>query len=120
MGQILVQVNDNRDYGGFLTPHAADVTRSWVKNEIGTAEMTFPITTPFLWAICDWGRIIRIHEYGLPAWVGSVVEREWSEGGVTLHLKSAEWHLAKKVTRQGLILGQSAAGPVTAGQIGFE
>lgn len=102
MGRILVEFSDHYNYAANVTPHAADVTRTWVRNDIGTASLTFPLTTPSLWAIVYWGRIFRIHEYGMPSWAGVVTEREWSESGVTLHLKSAEWLLMKSITGQGL------------------
>lgn len=102
MGRILVEYSDQYNYYSNVTPHAADVTRTWVRNDVGTAEMTFPLTTPNLWGIIQWGRIVRIHEYGVPSWVGVATEREWTDAGVTLHLKSAEWLLQKSITGQGL------------------
>src|SRR5262249_41434673 len=50
----------------------------------------------------QWGRIFRIYEYGVPSWAGVATEMQWSENGVTLQLKSAEWLLQKAVTGQGL------------------
>src|SRR5215212_7835555 len=102
MGRILVEYSDAYNYYSAVTPYAADVTRTWVRNDVGTASMTFPLTTPNLWGVIQWGRIIRIHEYGVPSWVGVATEREWTSEGVTLHLKSAEWLLQKAITGQGL------------------
>lgn len=124
MGKILVEFRDHYGWFPALTPYAANVERTWVHNDIGTASFTLPLTTPYLYSITKWGRIFRILEDGLPPWVGVAEEREWSESGVTLSLKSAEWLLNKKVTRQGLAftagtaVGTIAHGLFTSGYLG--
>lgn len=102
MGRLLVEYSDHYNSWSKVTPHAADVTRTWVLNDIGTASLTFPITTPDLMNIIAWGRIYRIHEYGVPSWAGVATEMEWSDSGVTLSLKGMEWTLQKNITGQGL------------------
>jgi hypothetical protein len=115
MSRILVEYSDHYNYGSAVTPHAAEVERTWVRNEVGTASITFPITTPNLMGIVQWGRIFRIHEYGVPSWAGVATEMEWTDSGVVLHLKSMEWTLQKNVTGQGLAFAPGTR----AGQIAY-
>lgn len=102
MGVVLVEWTDHYNHSPAISPYASNVTRTWVRNEIGTASMALPLTAPNLASLIRWGRIIRIHEAGVPTWAGVVTEREWAEDGVTLRLKSAEWLLSKALTGQGL------------------
>lgn len=102
MGKIIVEWGNEYDYAKAVTPHAAGVSRTWVWNDIGTATVAFPMTTPQLSKIIEWGQTIRIHEDGVPSWSGVVEGREWSAEGVALQLKSAEYLLTRKITGQGL------------------
>lgn len=102
MSKLLVEWRSHYNESAVLSAYAADVERTWVTNDIGTASITFPMTTPNLWSLTQWGRIFRILEDGIEPWVGVAEEMEWSESGVTLSLKSAEWLLQQKFTSQGL------------------
>ncbi len=99
-----------------VCPHAAGVTREWVENDFGTASFFLAGTTPNLTAFLADGNIVRIYEEGVPTWVGMVDEQQWQNGSVILQLKSAEWFLQGKVTRQGLLLGARGGG-ASAGSI---
>lgn len=103
------------------TGYASNVSRSWVLNEYTTASVFFPATTPRLDEIIGWGNIISFYEEGVQPWTGVVGdERAWYDGGVEVQLKSAEWLLFRKLTRQGMVLGGSAdAGGASAGTIAW-
>lgn len=95
---IIIEYANEYGYAPRLCPHAADVVRTWVNNEIGTASFFLPATTPNLLEIIRFGNIISIIEAPWPRWVGTVTERDWTDSGVTVRLKSAEWLLTGKPT----------------------
>lgn len=113
--RIIAEFSSPRDELLGVCPYVSDVSREWIFNDFGTASFSLPGTTPRLYEFVNWGNIVRLHEEGVPSWVGVVTERKWNKGNVQLNLKSAEWLLQKKITRQGLLLG--ANGGVAAGAI---
>lgn len=116
MGRILVEASDHYNSIRIVSPYASNVSRTWVRNGIGTAELTFPFSTPNLLFLITWGRIYRIYEYGVPPWAGVATEIEWGDGVAILHLKSLEWTLRKNVTGQGLFFQPgSSAGKIAYG-----
>ena len=105
MSTLQIQVSAPTDELLFLTRSVAVTSRTWVKNDVGTATIVVPYSHPKLRELADYGNIIRIRERNSPTWVGQVVQREWdsANGTVVLGCKSAEWILQKKITGQGRI-----------------
>jgi hypothetical protein len=103
MGNIQVQVSSQEDDILFLTKDLAVTSRTWVKNDVGTATLAVPYSHPRMQDLAAYGNIIRIRERGIQPWVGQVVNRSWdsTSGVVSLACKSAEWMLQKKITGQG-------------------
>lgn len=99
---ILIEYTNEYGYDPKICPYAADVERSWVENEAGTASFFLPATTPNLLSVIRYGNLISIIEAPWPRWVGTITEREWSDGGVTVRLKGAEWLLTGKPTGASL------------------
>lgn len=118
MADILVEWRGPFDYGPQVTPFASDVSRTWVLNDAGEGSLFLPDSVDNLNQIVKWGNLLRIYERDVPPWAGIILERAWENGGVRLSLKSAEALLQKKITRQGLIFGQTAA--TAAGAIARE
>lgn len=106
---------------GGATGYASNVSRAWVLNEYAAGSVFFPATTPDLEDIISWGNILSFYEEGVQPWTGVVGdERAWYDGGVEVQLKSAEWLLYRKLTRQGMVLGGSAdSGGASAGTIAW-
>ena len=98
-----------------ICPWVTNVSREWVHNDTGTATFSLAGTTPNLAAYLADGNIVRLHEEGVPTWIGLVVEQSWVGGNVTVGLLSAEWLLTGRITKQGISLGSS--GGATAGYI---
>lgn len=105
MSRVQVQVSSLTDDLQFLTNALAVTSRTWVRNDVGTATIVVPYSHPRLRELAAYGNVIRIKERNFPTWVGQVVQREWdsSNGTVVLSCKSAEWMLQKKVTGQGRV-----------------
>lgn len=87
--------------------YIADVSRTWVWNDIGTASFQMPRSVPNIATLLAWGNIVRIVEDGLPTWVGTIEERVWSSGGVRVELRSMEQLLRGHITDQGLTFGEN-------------
>jgi hypothetical protein len=111
----MISVHNHYDKPLLSTKYIADVTRTWVWNDVGTASFAVPRTHPRLAEIVEWGNIIRIAEPDLPTWIGQVVDRTWTKEGVQLDLRSMEATLADYITDQGLVFG--ADGHTTSGAI---
>lgn len=105
MSNVQLQVFSKNDTLEFVTKTVAVTSRTWVRNEVGTATLVVPPSHPKLAALAEYGKIIRLVEKGFPTWVGQVVTREWdgNSGLVSLNCKSAEWILQKKLTGQGRV-----------------
>lgn len=115
MGRVQLQVNSKFNGLVTVTKDVAVTSRTWVRNDTGTATIVVPTSHPRLYDIIQWGNILRLREYGVPTWIGQAVSREWGYGTITLQCKSAEWMLQKKLTGQGRVYG--AGGAVPAGQV---
>lgn len=94
-----------------ITKRVANVSRSWVRNDIGKGSLALPRTLPDLMTIVSWGNIVRIVEQDLDPWVGVInQQRSWSSGSVEIQLDSLESLLTGHITDQGLRLGAAAGG----------
>ncbi len=97
-----------------VCPFISGVQREWIFNDFGSASFFLAGGTPNLARYLVDGNIVRLHEEGVPSWVGMADEQTWRNGSVHLKLKSAEWLLSGKVSQQGMVF---ASGQDTTGQI---
>lgn len=107
----LVTYSDHTDELLGATHYASEPNCVWVSNDIGTAELLLPRSTPNFTDIIQWGNILRVYQPHLPCWVGTVTGRTWVPGGVSLSLKSAEWFTTNRLSAHSV-----APGTVTAGR----
>lgn len=101
-----------------ISPYAANVQRSWVLNEVGSATLEIPSDTPDLARIAMFGALIWLYEDGVPPFVGYVEEVTFADfGSVVLGLRSAEGLLKGQITRQAVLLGESTV--ISAGAVAY-
>lgn len=110
MSDILVEYFSPRFELLGITPFASEVSTTWVHNDIGTATLSFPRSTPNFDKIVQPGNIYRINRQGVIPWIGSVdPSRTWKRGAVTLQCKSAENLLRGHLTPQGAVTSDTKA-----------
>lgn len=114
METIQIAVASPSDEMLLVTRDIAVTQRTWVRNDAGTATIVVATNHPKLTTICGEGNILRIRQYGIPTWVGQVVTRDWTDGQMTLGLRSAEYLLKGKRTGQGRVYGAKDATTVGA------
>lgn len=95
----------------------ANVTRTWVENDVGTASFELPFGTPDIERVAAYGALHWIYEDGLRPWVGYVETRSYTDISLKLELRSAEGLLKGQTTRQGIVLG--ADGPASRAAIAY-
>lgn len=112
---FLIEICDQDNRIIRLLRNASDIQYAFLKNEIANASFIVATSEIDPDVDVDYGNIVRIYKKPFEPFVGTIVERHWSAGTVTVGLKSAERLLKDRITGLNLIIG--ADQPKTSGQI---
>lgn len=99
------------------TAAVANVQRSWLLNDCGAASFDIPLAHEAAPYVSTPDAILWLYEDNVPPFVGTVVERSWSDGMLNVQLRSAEQLLRGLITRQGMLFGVD--NPVSLGTVAY-